>query len=62
MDQVIPKPKRRPKRPVDPDIDYKIEFQSQLAAFQSMGITEDEYVYSRRLDDGKESLHFIPTL
>lgn len=40
----------------DPDAKYKAEYQSQLASFVSMGLTEAEYITSRKIDDGKELL------
>jgi len=40
----------------DPDAKYKAEYNSQLAAFAQMGMSLDEYVTSRKIDEGKELL------
>lgn len=40
----------------DPDAAYRKEFRGNLAAFTSMGLTEDEYVFSRQVEDGRATL------
>lgn len=42
--------------PADRDAKYKAEYQQQLAAFVSMGLSEQEYIVSRKIDDGTELL------
>lgn len=42
--------------PVDPEAKYKAEYRAQLAAFTAMGLTEAEYITSRKIDDGSELL------
>lgn len=39
-----------------PDNKYKAEYKAQLAAFTAMGMTEAEYITSRKIDDGSELL------
>jgi hypothetical protein len=40
----------------DEDAKYKAEYRAQLAAFTAMGLTEAEYILSRKIDDKKENL------
>lgn len=40
----------------DPDATYKAEYKAQLSSFVSMGLTEEEYITSRKIDDGKALL------
>lgn len=40
----------------DPDAAYKAEYRKNLAMHAAMGVTEAEYVTSRKIDDGKELL------
>lgn len=40
----------------DADGAYKAEYRAQLSAFTSMGLTEAEYITSRKIDDGKALL------
>lgn len=44
----------------DPDAAYKKEFADNRAVYEQMGLTEEAYVQSRRVDDGKEKLPAIP--
>lgn len=40
----------------DPEAKYKKEYNAQRAAFTAMGLTEKEYITSRKIDDGAELL------
>lgn len=44
------------QQPTDPDAKYKAEYQAGLASFAKMGVTEAEYITSRKIDDGAELL------
>lgn len=44
------------QQPTDPDAKYKTEYQAGLASFAKMGVTEAEYITSRKIDDGAELL------
>jgi hypothetical protein len=43
-------------QPPDADAKYKAEYRQQAAAFAAMGLTEAEYITSRKIDDGAEIL------
>lgn len=43
-------------QPDDPESKYKAEYRSQRAAFTAMGLTEAEYITSRKIEDGSELL------
>lgn len=40
----------------DPDSKYRAEYSAQAAAFASMGLSQQEYIASRRIEDGLELL------
>lgn len=42
--------------PDDPDAAYKAEYRKGLSSFAAMGITEEDYIKSRKIDDGKSLL------
>ncbi len=48
------------QKDADPDVKYKAEYQGQLASFAKMGLTEEEYIISRKIDDGRELLNTKP--
>lgn len=41
------------ENPADPEAKYKKEYAAQRASFVSMGLTESEYITSRKVDDGQ---------
>lgn len=48
-------PPEQPKKD-DPDQSYREEYAAQKPAFLKAGVTEEDYVLSRRVDDGKDQL------
>jgi hypothetical protein len=44
------------EQPSDPEAKYKKEYAAQRAAYTMMGLTEAEYITSRKIDDGSELL------
>lgn len=40
----------------DPDAKYRAEYNASLSTFDEMGLTLEDYIYSRKVEDGKAKL------